>query len=125
MSEVMEGAAIRVENLSKAFVLHVQGGVRLPVFDRLSLQVASSECLALYGPPGSGKSTLLRSRHATYMPAGGRDWVRHAGESADGWVYLAATAPYRVLEGRRRTVGYGSEFSRVFPCHVIEQTPCG
>src|SRR3546814_19859764 len=99
MSEVMEGAAIRVENLSKAFVLHVQGGVRLPVFDRLSLQVAAGECLALYGPSGSGKSTLLRSLYANYKPDGGQVWVRHAGEAEDGWVHLAGAA--RPAERRR------------------------
>lgn len=104
-------AAIRVENLSKAFVLHVQGGVRLPVFDRLSLQVAAGECLALYGPSGSGKSTLLRSLYANYKPGGGAVWVRHAG----GWVDLAGAAPHRVLEVRRRTVGYVSQFLRVIP----------
>src|SRR3546814_5900186 len=98
MSEVMEGAAIRVENLSKAFVLHVQGGVRLPVFDRLSLQVAAGECLALYGPSGSGKSTLLRSLYANYKPDGGQVWVRHAGESEGGWEIGRASCRERVCQ---------------------------
>src|SRR3546814_1581524 len=65
------GAAIRVENLSKTFMLHVQGGTRLPVFSRLSLEVAAGECVALYGPSGSGKSTLLRSLYANYKPGNG------------------------------------------------------
>jgi len=110
------GAAIRVENLSKTFVLHVQGGARLPVFDRLSLEVAAGECVALYGPSGSGKSTLLRSLYANYKPGGGHVWVRHLSDSGDGaWVDMAGAEPHRVLEVRRKTVGYVSQFLRVIP----------
>lgn len=102
---------IRVENLSKAFVLHVQGGARLPVFSDLSLEVAAGECVALYGPSGTGKSTLLRSLYANYKPGGGHIWVRHEGD----WVDMAGAAPHRVLEVRRKTVGYVSQFLRVIP----------
>ncbi len=102
---------IRVENLSKAFVLHVQGGARLPVFSNLNLEVAAGECVALYGPSGSGKSTLLRSLYANYKPGSGHIWVRHE----EDWVDMAGAAPHRVLEVRRRTVGYVSQFLRVIP----------
>ena len=111
-------AVIRVENLSKTFVLHVQGGARLPVFARLNLEVAAGECVALYGPSGSGKSTLLRSLYANYKPGSGHVWVRHAGDPGDagaGWVDMAGAPPHRVLEVRRRTVGYVSQFLRVIP----------
>jgi len=115
MTEDNKKAAIRVENLSKTFVLHVQGGARLPVFADLSLEVAAGECVALYGPSGSGKSTLLRSLYANYKPGSGHIWVRHAGEAGDEWVDMAGAEPYRVLEVRRRTVGYVSQFLRVIP----------
>lgn len=108
-------AAIRVENLTKTFVLHVQGGARLPVFADLSLEVAAGECVALYGPSGSGKSTLLRSLYANYKPGRGHVWVRHAGDSGGGWIDMAGAPPHRVLEVRRRTVGYVSQFLRVIP----------
>jgi len=102
---------IRVENLSKTFVLHVQGGARLPVFANLSLEVGAGECVALYGPSGTGKSTLLRSLYANYKPGSGHIWVKHDNE----WVDMAGAAPHRVLEVRRRTVGYVSQFLRVIP----------
>ncbi|MEQ8356149.1 MAG: phosphonate C-P lyase system protein PhnL [Kiloniellaceae bacterium] len=104
-------AMIRVENLSKTFTLHIQGGARLAVFADLSLEVGAGECVALYGPSGSGKSTLLRSLYANYKPGGGHIWMRHQGD----WVDMAAAAPHRVLEVRRRTVGYVSQFLRVIP----------
>jgi alpha-D-ribose 1-methylphosphonate 5-triphosphate synthase subunit PhnL len=110
-----KAAVIRVEKLSKTFVLHVQGGARLPVFANLSLEVAAGECVALYGPSGSGKSTLLRSLYANYKPGSGHVWVRHVDDSGSGWVDMAGAAPHRVLEVRRKTVGYVSQFLRVIP----------
>lgn len=116
MTEEKKDAVIRVENLSKAFVLHVQGSARLPVFSDLNLEVAAGECVALYGPSGTGKSTLLRSLYANYKPGGGHIWVRHASDGEEGdWVDMAGAAPHRVLEVRRRTVGYVSQFLRVIP----------
>ena len=111
MTQQKETPAIRVESLSKTFVLHVQGGARLPVFANLSLEVAPGACVALYGPSGTGKSTLLRSLYANYKPGSGHVWVRHD----DEWVDMAGAAPHRVLEVRRKTVGYVSQFLRVIP----------
>src|SRR3546814_15568019 len=71
---------------------------RLPVFSRLSLEVAAGECVALYGPSGSGKSTLLRSLYANYKPGSGHVWVRHADDSGSDWVDMAGAPPHQVLE---------------------------
>ena len=37
--------AIRVENVSKTFVLHQQNGVRLPVLQDATLEVTNGECV--------------------------------------------------------------------------------
>lgn len=113
--EQSPAAMIRVERLSKTFTLHVQGGARLPVFADLSLEVAAGECVALYGPSGSGKSTLLRSLYANYKPGAGHIWVRHDADAGGAWVDMAGAPPHQVLEVRRRTVGYVSQFLRVIP----------
>ena len=102
---------LTVEGLAKTFVLHTQGGVRLPVFDGAAFAVAPGDCVVLAGPSGSGKSTLLRSLYANYLPDGGHIWVRHAG----GWVDMVNAEPREVLAVRRETMGYVSQFLRVIP----------
>ena len=104
-------AMITVENLGKTFVLHLQGGTRLPVFDAIDLTVNAGECLALVGPSGAGKSTLLRSLYGNYRPDRGRLLVRHDGAPVD----LMEAEPRTVLAMRRRTIGYVSQFLRVIP----------
>lgn len=102
---------IRVEDLSKTFVLHLQAGTMIPVFDQLALEVSAGECVALNGPSGVGKSTLLRSLYGNYLPDRGRVMVRHKGNMLD----LATAEPREVLAVRRETVGYVSQFLRAIP----------
>ena len=45
------------------------------VLDRVSLNVADGEVVALLGPSGSGKSTLLRVIAGLLVPDGGSVWV--------------------------------------------------
>jgi alpha-D-ribose 1-methylphosphonate 5-triphosphate synthase subunit PhnL len=102
---------IRIENLAKSFTLHTQGGTVIPVLDGIGFEVGPGECVGLIGPSGSGKSTLLRSLYANYKPDEGRVLVRHEGR----WVDMAGSDPRLVLEVRKRTIGYVSQFLRVIP----------
>ena len=102
---------IRAEDLSKTFVLHLQAGARIPVLDRLTLDVGAGECVSLNGPSGVGKSTLLRSLYGNYLPDRGKVMVRHRGDMVD----LVTAEPRMVLEIRRETVGYVSQFLRAIP----------
>ncbi|MCG5128296.1 phosphonate C-P lyase system protein PhnL [Enterobacter mori] len=102
---------IHVQNVSKTFVLHQQNGVRLPVLQNASLEVNSGECVVLHGHSGSGKSTLLRSLYANYLPDEGHIRIRHN----DEWVDLVQAPARKVLEVRRTTIGWVSQFLRVIP----------
>ncbi|MBD8164514.1 phosphonate C-P lyase system protein PhnL [Erwinia persicina] len=102
---------LRVENLSKTFVMHNQHGAELPVLRNASLQVAAGECVVLHGHSGSGKSTLLRSLYANYLPDSGHIWVAHQQE----WVDLVSAPARQILAIRRETIGWVSQFLRVIP----------
>lgn len=102
---------LRVENLSKTFVLHNQHGAELPVLQHASLEVGAGECVVLHGHSGSGKSTLLRSLYANYLPDSGHIWVRHQQE----WIDLVSAPARQILALRRDTIGWVSQFLRVIP----------
>jgi alpha-D-ribose 1-methylphosphonate 5-triphosphate synthase subunit PhnL len=102
---------LKTEALSKRFILHLRGGLALPVLDGVNLQVASGACVALAGPSGAGKSTLLRALYGNYRADSGRILIRHEGEMVD----IAAASPREVVRVRRHTLGYVSQFLRVVP----------
>ncbi len=76
----MNKPVIEVRNLSKTFVLHQQGGVRIEALSGIGFSVDRGECVALHGPSGAGKSTLLRTLYGNYLPTGGSVIVRCGGE---------------------------------------------
>jgi alpha-D-ribose 1-methylphosphonate 5-triphosphate synthase subunit PhnL len=107
----MAAEMLRVIGLAKSFTLHNQGGINLPVLRGVDLAVSAGECVALDGPSGVGKSTLLRSIYANYKPQRGHILVRHVDDIVD----MATAAPRTVLEVRRRTMSYVTQFLRVIP----------
>ena len=98
---------IRIENVAKSFVLHNQGSAVIPVMQGAALSVAPGECVALVGASGAGKSTLMRMIYGNYTAQEGRIMV--------GGVDVASAAPREILELRRNTLGYVSQFLRVVP----------
>jgi len=102
---------LEATGVTKAFTLHLQGGTRIPVLDGLDLQVQAGECVALSGPSGAGKSTLMRALWGSYRADAGSIRVRHRGAMVD----IARADPRLVLEVRRESMGYVSQFLRVVP----------
>ncbi|MGL5138321.1 MAG: phosphonate C-P lyase system protein PhnL [Beijerinckiaceae bacterium] len=102
---------LSVEALSKAFTLHMHGGVHLPVVSNVRFSVAAGECVVLGGPSGAGKSSILKMLYGNYLAASGHVFVRHKGEMVD----IAGAEPREVIAIRQATLGYVSQFLRVIP----------
>lgn len=104
-------AMIRVEALAKTYVVHTHGGTAIPVFADVDLEVTAGECLTLLGPSGAGKSTLLRCLYGNCKPNAGRIHIRHNGGEVD----VTGADPRTVLDMRKRTMAYVSQFLRAIP----------
>ncbi|MCJ8138766.1 phosphonate C-P lyase system protein PhnL [Falsirhodobacter halotolerans] len=98
---------IRIENVTKTFTLHNQGGTALSVMEGAHLSVAAGECVGLIGQSGAGKSTLMRMIYGNYLAASGV--IEVAG------VDVVRAPPRAILALRRGTLGYVSQFLRVVP----------
>lgn len=107
----MTSLVLEARGLAKTFTLHGRGGAQLPVFAGVDLRLQAGECLALTGRSGSGKSSLLRCLYGNYVASGGEVSIRHRGD----WLGLSAAEPRQVIEVRRETLGYVSQFLRVIP----------
>ena len=107
----MSSPLIIVEDLAKTFILHNADEAAIPVFTDLRLEVAPGECVVLSGESGAGKSTLMRSIYGNYLPSQGAVRVLHDGAYVD----ITRALPYQVMDVRRRTLGYVSQFLRVIP----------
>ena len=98
---------IDVEDLAKTFTLYNQGAARIAVMENVNLSVSPGECVALVGVSGAGKSTLIRMIYGNYLSSAGRITV--------GGVDVTGAEPREILELRRETLGYVSQFLRVVP----------
>jgi len=98
---------IEIDSLSKSFTLHNQGGAIIPVMVGAHLNAAPGECVALTGSSGAGKSTLMRMIYGNYRANTGRIMV--------GDTDVARATPREIIQLRRHTLGYVSQFLRVVP----------
>ncbi|GLR89173.1 phosphonate C-P lyase system protein PhnL [Bradyrhizobium iriomotense] len=104
-------AMIDVADAQKTFTMHLQGGVELPVVRGVTFHVNPGECVVLSGPSGAGKSSILKMIFGNYRCDGGRIGIRHRGALID----LASAEPRQILNVRRDTIGYVSQFLRAVP----------
>lgn len=102
---------LSVSDVAKSFIMHLRDGIVLPVVEHVSFEVNAGECVVLGGPSGAGKSSLLKMVYGNYGVDAGAIRLMHHGE----WVDLATAAPRVVLDLRRDSIGYVSQFLRTVP----------
>ena len=104
-------AMLQVTDAAKTFTMHLQGGIRLPVVSGVSFDAHPGECVVLSGPSGAGKSSILKIIFGNYRCDAGKVTVRHQGEVVD----IASAEPREILQVRKLTIGYVSQFLRAVP----------
>ncbi|MDP1731964.1 MAG: phosphonate C-P lyase system protein PhnL [Devosia sp.] len=102
---------LSVRDVAKTFTMHLRDGAVLPVVLGVGFEVHAGECVVLGGPSGAGKSSLLKMVYGNYGVDAGQILLQHRGQPTD----LATASPRVVLELRRDTIGYVSQFLRTVP----------
>jgi alpha-D-ribose 1-methylphosphonate 5-triphosphate synthase subunit PhnL len=102
---------LAVRNVAKTFVMHLRGGMAVPVVGGVTFDVERGECVVLGGPSGSGKSSLLKMVYGNYRVDAGSILVATADDEID----VARSDPREILDLRRTTIGYVSQFLRAVP----------
>jgi alpha-D-ribose 1-methylphosphonate 5-triphosphate synthase subunit PhnL len=100
-----------VSEVAKSFTMHLRDGIRLPVVANVSFSIKAGECAVLGGPSGAGKSSILKMVYGNYAVDRGQIIVTHGDQLID----LASASPRVVLQVRRDTIGYVSQFLRTVP----------
>ena len=95
---------IRIESVSKAYR---RDSFDIPVLNKLTLDVAEGEFLALMGPSGSGKTTLLNLVAGIDRPNQGRITV--------GDTDIAALSETALAKWRATHVGFIFQFYNLIP----------
>lgn len=103
---------LKVAGLQKSFTLHNRGGVQVQGFAGVNFSLRCGQLLALSGPSGVGKSSILKTIYRTYLPDGGSVFFqRHNGSEVD----LASCPESRILDLRRREIGFVTQFLKILP----------
>ncbi|TDK35516.1 phosphonate C-P lyase system protein PhnL [Rhizobium deserti] len=100
-----------VSEVFKSFTMHLRDGIKLPVINDVNFSVAGGECVVLGGPSGIGKSSILKMLYGNYAVDAGQILVNHQDRIVD----IARADPRTIIDVRRHTMGYVSQFLRTVP----------
>jgi len=109
----MSPVLLSVSGVAKSFRMHLRGAVELPVVQGVAFEVAAGECVVLGGPSGVGKSSILRMVYGNYGIDCGSILMRERDSGA--MCDLGAGDPRLVLDLRRSSIAYVSQFLRAVP----------
>ncbi len=100
-----------VSEVFKSFTMHLRDGIKLPVVNDVNFSVAAGECVVLGGPSGIGKSSILKMLYGNYAVDAGQILIDHKDKIVD----IANADPRTIIDVRRYTMGYVSQFLRTVP----------
>jgi len=106
----MSEPIVRIEEVT---MFYDRRGGGVPVLDRLDMQVAKGDFVALMGPSGSGKTTLLNLIGGLDVPTSGRVVVCDR--------ELSSMRPSELTAWRARHVGFIFQFYHLIPVLTAAQ----
>lgn len=112
MIKSVNGYKLKVQNLEKSFTLHNRDGVEVEGFKDINFTLDTGQLLALSGPSGVGKSSILKTIYRTYLTNGGSILFSRSDGSV---VDLATCSESRILDLRRREIGFVTQFLKILP----------
>lgn len=112
MKRIKKSIKIDVQETGKVFTLHERDGAQVTGFSDVSFSVNCGELLALTGVSGVGKSSILKAIYRTYLVNSGKILFHR---SDDTVVDLAACNESRVLQLRKREIGFVTQFLKILP----------
>lgn len=104
MFPVMSGPIVQVRELTKVYQ---QGEIDVTALDRVSMDIARGDFVALMGPSGSGKSTLLHIMAGIDRPTSGQCVVQD--------VDVALLSETDLADWRNRTIGFVFQTFNLIP----------
>lgn len=103
---------LEVKNLSKNFVAHTRGSIKVSGFSNVSFNLNKGEFLAIAGKSGTGKSSILKVLYRSYLPSSGNINFYCDGNFITS---LSDADDSEVLYMREKYMGYVSQFLQVLP----------
>ncbi|HSL40258.1 MAG TPA: phosphonate C-P lyase system protein PhnL [Desulforhopalus sp.] len=108
----INNSKLTVDRLGKSFTLHDRGGTQVVGFREVSFALDKGQLLALSGPSGAGKSSILKTIYRTYLAQSGTVHFRRSDGST---VELVSCPESRILDLRRREIGFVTQFLKILP----------
>lgn len=112
MASAINGHRLVVRNLGKQFTLHSRGGILVEGFRDVNFTLDNGQLVALSGPSGAGKSSILKTIFRTYLVDQGEVLFRRNDDSV---VDMASCPESRILDLRRREIGFVTQFLKILP----------
>jgi alpha-D-ribose 1-methylphosphonate 5-triphosphate synthase subunit PhnL len=102
---------LEVNDLSKAFHLHILNNKKIEALTKINFTVKEGEIIGLTGKSGSGKSSLMKCIYRTYLASSGEIIYT----SNEGKIDLVKANDHEIIELRKNEITYCSQFLSVIP----------